>query len=59
MPGAPNGMYWALGLGNQLIQVDPGSRTVVVHLGTAEALPLRPAFSPAQASAIVTQAVVP
>jgi hypothetical protein len=52
-------MYWALGLGNQLIQVDPGSRTVVVHLGTAEALPLRPAFSPAQASAIVTQAVVP
>ena len=39
VPGAPDGMYWALGLGNQIIQVDPGTSTVVVRLGTAEPIP--------------------
>ena len=37
VPGAPDDMFWALGLGNQIVQVDPGSKTVVVRLGTAEA----------------------
>lgn len=32
-PGAPEDMYWALGLGGQIIQIDPGSETVVVRLG--------------------------
>lgn len=33
VPDAPEDMYWAHGLGNQLISVDPGSDTVVVRLG--------------------------
>ena len=57
-PGAPNDMYWALGLGNQLIQIDPGTRTVVVRLGTAELIPSAPTFGPADASRVVTQAVI-
>ncbi len=56
-PGAPDDMYWALGLGNQLIQIDPGTRTVVVRLGTAELIPLPPTFGPGDASEVVTQAV--
>jgi CubicO group peptidase (beta-lactamase class C family) len=57
VPGAPADMVWALGLGNQVIQIDPGSRTVVVRLGTAEAIPRPPTFGPAQASKVVTAAV--
>jgi CubicO group peptidase (beta-lactamase class C family) len=58
VPGAPPSMYWALGLGNQVIQVDPGTRTVVVRLGSAVAIPLPPTFGPAEASRVVTEAVV-
>jgi CubicO group peptidase (beta-lactamase class C family) len=58
VPGAPDGMYWALGLGNQIIQVDPGTKTVVVRLGTAEPIPVPPTFGPAQASEVVTRAVI-
>ena len=58
VPGAPGSMYWALGLGNQLIQIDPASRTVVVRLWTAAAIPLPPTFGPAEASEIVTRALV-
>ena len=57
VPGAPADMFWALGLGNQLVQVDPGSRTVVVRLGTAEPSPQPPTFGPAEASRVVTRAV--
>jgi CubicO group peptidase (beta-lactamase class C family) len=55
--GAPNDMYWALGLGNQLIQIDPGTRTVVVRLGTSELVPRPPTFGPGEASRVVTEAV--
>jgi CubicO group peptidase (beta-lactamase class C family) len=58
VPGAPNDMYWALGLGNQLIQIDPGTKTVVVRLGTAEPIPVPPTFGPAEASKVVTEAVI-
>jgi CubicO group peptidase (beta-lactamase class C family) len=58
VPGAPDGMYWALGLGDQIIQVDPGTRTVVVRLGTADPIPVPPAFGPAEASRVVTEAVI-
>jgi CubicO group peptidase (beta-lactamase class C family) len=58
VPGAPDGMYWALGLGNQVIQIDPGTRTVVVRLGTADPIPVPPTFGPAEASKVVTQAVI-
>ncbi len=57
-PGAPADMYWALGLGNQVVQVDPGTKTVVVRLGTAEPRPQPPTFGPAAASKVVTDAVV-
>jgi CubicO group peptidase (beta-lactamase class C family) len=57
VPGAPPDMFWALGLGNQLVQIDPGSRTVVVRLGTAEPNPRPPTFGPADASRVVTEAV--
>jgi CubicO group peptidase (beta-lactamase class C family) len=55
--GAPETMFWALGLGNQLVQVDPGSRTVVVRLGTAEPRPKPPTFGAAEASKVVTEAL--
>jgi CubicO group peptidase (beta-lactamase class C family) len=55
--GAPSSMYWALGLGNQLIQIDPGTQTVVVRLGSAAPIPLPPTFGPAEASTVVTRAV--
>ncbi len=57
VPGAPRDMYWALGLGNQVIQVDPGTKTVVVRLGSSEPLPRPPTFGPAEASKVVTEAV--
>jgi CubicO group peptidase (beta-lactamase class C family) len=58
VPDAPAAMYWALGLGNQLLQIDPASRTVVVRLGTAAPVPLPPTFGPAEASRVVTEAVL-
>jgi hypothetical protein len=51
-------MFWALGLGNQLVQVDPGSQTVVVRLGPPEPRPRPPTFGPAEAAKVVTEAVV-
>ena len=57
VPGAPDDMFWALGLGNQIVQVDPGSQTVVVRLGTAEARPQPPTFGPAEAGKVVTGAL--
>ncbi len=57
VPGAPSDLYWALGLGNQLIQVDPATKTVVVRLGKPEPDPQPPTFGPKEASAVVTQAV--
>lgn len=55
--GAPKDMFWAVGLGNQVVQVDPGSGTVVVRLGPGVPRPTPPTFGPAEASAVVTRAV--
>jgi len=57
VPGAPADLYWAIGLGNQIVQVDPGSRTVVVRLGPVEVRPTPPTFGPADAARVVTQAL--
>ena len=57
VPGAPDSMYWALGLGNQVVQIDPGTKTVVVRLGTAVPIPIPPTFGPGEASKVVTEAV--
>jgi CubicO group peptidase (beta-lactamase class C family) len=58
VPGAPADMFWAIGLGNQIVQVDPGSRTVVVRLGIPEARPQPPTFGTAAASRVVTEALL-
>lgn len=58
VPGAPADMYWALGLGNQIVQVDPGSRTVVVRLGAGSSASQGSTFGPAETSKVVTGAVV-
>jgi CubicO group peptidase (beta-lactamase class C family) len=55
--GAPAGMYWAIGLGNQLIQIDPATKTVVVRLGKPEPNPKPPTFGVADAAKVVTQAI--
>lgn len=57
VPEAPARTFWAIGLGNQIVQVDPGTDTVVVRLGTAEFQPQPPTFGPAEASKVITTAV--
>ncbi|WP_241834793.1 serine hydrolase domain-containing protein [Pseudofrankia asymbiotica] len=57
VPGAPDDIFWAIGLGNQVVQVDPGSDTVVVRMGIPETAPKPPTFGPGEASRVVTQAV--
>jgi CubicO group peptidase (beta-lactamase class C family) len=57
VPGAPEDLFWAIGLGNQVVQIDPASRTVVVRLGTYEPRPQPPTFGPREASRVVTEAV--
>ncbi|MFD9890043.1 hypothetical protein ACFWY9_11940 [Amycolatopsis sp. NPDC059027] len=56
VPSAPRDMYWALGLGGQILQIDPGSDTVVVRLGPANLTAAFPA--PAKTARIVTEALV-
>lgn len=55
--GVPEDMYWALGLGGQVISVDPGSETVVVRLGPPGAPDGVPGYGPADAAEIVTAAL--
>lgn len=57
-PGAPQDLFWAIGLGNQIVQVDRGSGTVVVRLGEGGVRPKPPTFGPVEASKVVTEAVV-
>jgi CubicO group peptidase (beta-lactamase class C family) len=56
VPGAPDDMYWALGFGNQIVQIDPASNTVVVRLGTP-GQPDEPTFGPDAAARVVTDAI--
>ena len=49
-------MYWAHGLGNQLISVDPGSDTVVVRLGPMS--DTMTGFGRAEIAKVVTEALV-
>jgi CubicO group peptidase (beta-lactamase class C family) len=58
VPGAPEDMFFALGLGNQVTAVDPGSGTVVVRLGGPAAPPGADAFDTADAARVVTEALV-
>jgi hypothetical protein len=57
-------MYWALGFGGQVVQVDPGSDTVVVRLGAADELSAisgpgnAGGYGPADTAKVVTQALI-
>lgn len=55
VPGAPEDMFWAHGLGDQIISVDPGSDTVTVRLGPAGA---GETFGRADMAQVVTEAIV-
>lgn len=56
VPGAPDDMFWALGLGNQIISMDPGSNTVVVRLGPVNVPKGAPQFTQSDAARVVTDA---
>lgn len=58
VPGAPEDMFFALGFGNQIISVDPGSDTVVVRLGPARAPAGSGSFTQKDTAAVVTDALV-
>ena len=65
MPGAPVDMYWALGLGGQVVQVDPGSDTVRRagrvadrRLSGAPEPETAAAYGPAQTAKVVMDALV-
>jgi len=52
--GAPEDLFWALGLGGQIVQVDRDTDTVVVRLGSAS---LAPTFGNADTARVVTDAI--
>jgi hypothetical protein len=58
VPGAPDDMYWAIGLGNQIISIDPGSDTVAVRIGPPSTGAHPGAFGTAAISRVVTEALV-
>jgi hypothetical protein len=57
VPGAPTDLYWAQGLGNQLVQVHPGTGTVLVRLSGDGAAEPGSSFGPATAARLVTEGV--
>lgn len=57
VPGAPNDVFWALGLGSQIVQVDRRSGTVVVRLGDLVPRGTPSAFGPADTARIATDGV--
>jgi CubicO group peptidase (beta-lactamase class C family) len=58
VPGAPEDMFFALGLGNQIVAVDPGSDTVVVRLGGAASPAGAEPFGTDDAATVVTEALI-
>lgn len=54
VPDAPDDMYWAIGLGGQVLQIDPGSDTVVVRLAPVKT---DVGYGPGNTAKIVTQAL--
>jgi hypothetical protein len=55
VPGAPEDLVWAVGLGGQIVQIHEATRTVLVRLGPPS---LDPQYSNAKAARLVTEAVV-
>lgn len=57
VPGAPASMFWALGLGNQIVQMDPGSDTVVVRIGPGQPPEGSTGFNERNTARVVTDAL--
>ena len=55
VPSASADMYWARGLGGQVVQVDAGSDTVVVRLGTGDT---SSTYGQGNTARVVTEALV-
>lgn len=55
--GAPESMYWARGLGGQIVAVDPGSGTVAVRLAPVSPPEGAPKFGAEDLAEVVTLAV--
>jgi CubicO group peptidase (beta-lactamase class C family) len=62
VPTAPDDTFWAVGLGGQVVQVDPGSDTVVVRLGVPSLSTSGPGgvggYGPSATTRFVTDALV-
>lgn len=58
VPGAPDDMFFALGMGGQVIAIDPGTRTVVTRLGPSTYPPETVKFTTADAARVATEAVL-
>jgi CubicO group peptidase (beta-lactamase class C family) len=56
--GAPEDMFWARGLGGQIVAIDPGSETVVVRLAPSTAPEDQPRFGTADTTRVVTEALI-
>lgn len=58
VPGAPEDLYWARGYGNQLVQVHPGSGTVLVRLSDDTDQTSAPVFGAGEAARLVTEGLL-
>ncbi|MEZ5181781.1 MAG: serine hydrolase domain-containing protein [Acidimicrobiales bacterium] len=58
VPGAPEDLVWALGLGDQILQVHPGTGTIVVRIGRGQALGEPNRFDQRATAKVVTDGVV-
>jgi CubicO group peptidase (beta-lactamase class C family) len=57
VPGAPEDLVWALGLGDQILQIHPGTGTVVVRIGNPQDLGAEDRFTEVDTARIVTEGV--
>lgn len=58
VPGAPEDMFFALGLGGQIVAVDPGTRTVVTRLGPSVYAPSTAKFTTDDAARVAVESAV-
>jgi CubicO group peptidase (beta-lactamase class C family) len=57
VPGAPADVYWARGFGNQIVQVHPGTGTVLVRLSTETDQTRPPVFGVDESTRLITEGV--
>lgn len=59
VPDAPTDLVWALGLGNQILQVHPATGTIVVRIGATDVPFGADAFTEDDAARLVTEGLDP